>query len=132
MSARDDRKAPLPLEALLSESAESRDGSRAVLVFEAGGATYGLDAAGVEVVVSRRAVTPLPYPPEGVVGVASVRGRMRLVVALGADPASAPRMIALHGDAQLAVLADRIAGVVALAPEDTSVELLDPERLVQG
>jgi chemotaxis signal transduction protein len=125
------RRPFLPLEALLSDSAEPGDGSRAVLVFEAGGATYGLDAAGVEAVVSRRAVAPLPYPPEGVVGVASVRGRMRLVVALGTDPASAPRMIALHGDAQLAVLADRISGVVAIAPGDTSVELLDPERLVK-
>ena len=130
MSADDDRKPAVPLEELLSDTAEPEAGSRAVLVFEAGGATYGLDAAGVEAVVSRRALTPLPYAPARVVGVASVRGRMRLVVTLGTEAESATRLIALHGDAQLAVLAERIAGVVTLAPGDESLEVLDPDRLV--
>ena len=133
-----ERRFRIPLEAMLAEAAGD-EASRAVLVFEAGGEVFGLDAAAVEAVVARVPVTRLPYAPAGVVGVASVRGRMRLVVDPGGCGEAAPRLIALHGDAQLAVLADVVAGVVTLPPGDLpsdfshagrDVTIVDPESLV--
>lgn len=123
----DDHRYEVPLEALLAGPEEVEE-SPAVLVFEAGGRRYGLDASGVEAVVACRAIAPLPYPPQGVVGVAAVRGRMRLVVDLGTVKERATRLVVLHGDAQLAILAERVAGVVT-APAD-GVEMLDVDALV--
>ena len=144
----------LRLEAMLLGPAEEAEpeGARPMLVFERGGMLYALDAASIEVIVPRRSVTPLPFAPNRLRGVASVRGRMRLVV----DPPgradggseSFTRLIALHGDAQLAVVADHVFGVRSIDPTevypaegegptagsvrlgaDTAV-ILDPERLI--
>lgn len=126
---------------MLAGAAEPPDGeaAHAVLVFEAGGAAYGLDAASVEAVVASPPVARLPYPPRGAAGVASVRGRMRLVVDPGGSGEAAPRLIVLHGDSHLAVLADSVAGVVAASPDELAaglrhagrrVALLDPEALL--
>lgn len=115
------------------------EGMRAMLVFSAGGRLYAVDAAAVERVTESRFVAPLPSPPRGLLGVATVTGRMRLVVdpAAGGGPAEPRRnFVVLHGDAQLALSADRVCAVVTVPEgeparyEDREAETLDPERLV--
>jgi chemotaxis signal transduction protein len=109
------------LETLLSGAAEPEpdDGSRALLLFEVAGAELAVDAALVEVITPARYVAPLPFAPAGVIGVASVRGRMRLVAdAGGARPESGAYFVVLHGDGQLALLADRVLGVRRFAAGD--------------
>jgi chemotaxis signal transduction protein len=145
----------VPLAAMLSGSVESiePEGTRHMLLFEAGGTLYALDAASVEVIAPRLPVTPLPFAPGGVLGVASVRGRMRLVVdplgGAGVRRESFTKLIALYGDAQLAVIADRVVGLHAVIPAEieppegegrvagtirlgaVDALVLDPERLVE-
>jgi chemotaxis signal transduction protein len=60
---KDDRAEMLPLEALLSERDEPETSGLAVLVFEAGGATRGVEAASVEAVVRLAPIAPLPSAP---------------------------------------------------------------------
>ena len=120
----------LPLEAMLADSAEPEedDGGRAVLVFESAGGLYAVGAASVELIAGPRFVAPLPYASAGLLGVASVRGRMRLVVNVSEGASGASRLIVLHGDAQLALAADHVHGVVEEAPPEA--RLLDPETLL--
>jgi chemotaxis signal transduction protein len=125
------------LETLLSGPGEPEpeDGSQALLIFEVAGAELAVDAARVEVITPARYVAPLPFAPAGVLGVASVRGRMRLVAdAGGARPESGAYFVVLHGDGQLALLADRVLGVRRFAPGDLDApgapRLLDPDALV--
>ncbi len=133
---------PLTLEEILAASAEPavEDGSRALLVFTAGRGLYAVGAEGVERVTAARFVAPLPSPPPGVVGVATVTGRMRLVIDPGAlygraEPRSA--LVVLHGDAQLALAADRVHAVVTVPEgeppryDGRPVQELDPERLLE-
>ncbi|MCC6743354.1 MAG: hypothetical protein IT175_05785, partial [Acidobacteria bacterium] len=72
---------PVTLESLLAaaEGAYVDDTQRALLVFECGGALSALPAASVVAIDEAGIIAPLPYPPPDVLGVASVRGRMRLV-----------------------------------------------------
>lgn len=100
-----------------------------VLVFGVDGAWYAVDATQVEVIVPAPPIAPLPFPPDRVLGVASVRGRMRLVVDPGgARIESSPRLIVLHGEAHLALLADHVLGVFADGEREAIA--LDPETLV--
>lgn len=90
-----------------------------VLMFEVGGAPYAIGVESTEGVVDCPRITPLPGPPDGVVGLASVRGRMTVVMDLGLEGGQEPakrRLILVKGDAQLGLLADRVEGVLALEP----------------
>ena len=126
-----DRTGPIPLEAMLASALEppADEGASPMLLFEVAGARYAVEAARVEAIVAACPVASLPHPPRSVLGVAAVRGRMRLVVDPGgASLASSTRLVALHGDAQLALLADQVLGVVPEAPSDATV--LDVDSLV--
>jgi chemotaxis signal transduction protein len=90
-----------------------------VLMFEVGGAPYAIGVEHTEGVVDCPRITPLPNPPDGVAGLASVRGRMTVVMDLGlkvSEPVRR-RLILVKGDAQLGLLADRVEGVLALEPK---------------
>lgn len=130
MSARD-RNGPIPLEAMLSSAFEPApdEGGSPVLLFEVAGVRYAIDAARVEAIVIAPPIAPLPHPPPSVLGVASVRGRMRLVVDPGgASVASSARVVALHGEAQLALLVDQVLGVAPEPPPGTAI--LDADTLI--
>ena len=105
------------LEALLaaSECDTHDDAERSFLLFESRGTVYGVDAACVESIDEAGVIAPLPYPPSAVVGVASVRGAMRLVVYLG-EPSSTARgrLVSLSNDRNVAIHADRVLGVVTV------------------
>lgn len=91
-----------------------------VLVFEVDGAPYAIGVEHTEGVVDCPRITPLPNPPDGVAGIASVRGRMTVVMNLGLkvnEQAVRRRLILVKGDAQLGLLADRVEGVTALEPK---------------
>jgi purine-binding chemotaxis protein CheW len=91
-----------------------------VLLFEIGGDFFGIGVEHTEGVVDCPRITPLPSAPDGMLGVASVRGRMTLVMdfSLKANPGECKqRLILLKGESQLGLLAERVDGVVALEPE---------------
>jgi chemotaxis signal transduction protein len=90
-----------------------------VLIFEVGHAPYAIGVEHTEGVVDCPRITPLPNPPDGVIGIASVRGRMTVVMDLGLKASQEPRrrLILVKGDAQLGLLADRVEGVVVLEPK---------------
>jgi len=90
-----------------------------VLVFQIGGAAYSIGVEHTEGVVDCPRITPVPNPPDGVSGIASVRGRMTVVMNLGSNGTTEhgrQRLILIKGDAQLGLLADRVEGVLVLEP----------------
>ncbi|HLF85231.1 MAG TPA: chemotaxis protein CheW [Blastocatellia bacterium] len=110
--------AALPLE-LGQDPGEGKQELVSVLMFEVGGAPYAIGVEHTEGVVDCPRITPLPNPPDGVAGIASVRGRMTVVMDLGPNVSEQParrRLILVKGDAQLGMLADRVEGVFALEP----------------
>lgn len=118
-----DAHARLMLGALPLETGhDGRDGKPelvSVLIFEVGGAPYAIGVEHTEGVVDCPRMTPLPNPPDGVVGIASVRGRMTVAMDLGLNVSEQMvrrRLILVKGDAQLGLLADRVEGVLALEP----------------
>ena len=101
------------------DAPEGRPDVLSVLKFDVGGEVFSVAVDQTEGVVHCPRISPLPAPPHGMVGVASVRGRITLVMdlSLGANQkAERRRLILLKGEAQLGLLADRVDGVVALAP----------------
>src|SRR2546422_11425728 len=91
-----------------------------VLMFEVGGAPYAIGVVHTEGLVDCPRITPLPNPPDGVAGLASVRGRMTVVMDLGLKVSQnlvRQRLILVKGDAQLGLLADRVEGVLAMEPK---------------
>jgi len=91
-----------------------------VLLFEIGGDFFGIGVEHTEGVVDCPRLTPLPSAPDGMIGVASVRGRMTLVIdfSLKANPGEGKqRLILLKGESQLGLLAERVEGIIALEPE---------------
>ena len=128
-----ERQRPISLEAMLSGALDPApdEGAASVLVFEVAGARYAVDATRVEAIVATPPIAPLPHPPPSVLGVASVRGRMRLVVDPGgARVESSERLVVLHGDGQLALLAGQVLGVAPGAPPDAT--LVDPDALLNS
>jgi len=110
--------AALPLEPG-QEQSDAKAELISVLMFEIGGSPYAIGVEHTEGVVDCPRVTPLPSPPDGVAGLASVRGRMTVVMDLGQKAGPEPtrrRLILVRGDAQLGLLADRVAGVLAMEP----------------
>ena len=111
--------AAFPLE--LENKAEGKHDHLSVLMFEVGGASYAIEVEHTEGVVDCPRITPLPSPPDGVAGIASVRGRMTVVMDLGPkmmEQQLGRRLILVKGDAQLGLLADRVEGVLALEPKN--------------
>lgn len=111
--------AAFPLE-LEPDPVEGNKDLLSVLMFEIGGASYAIGVEHTEGVVDCPRITPLPNPPDGVAGIAGVRGRMTVVMDLGLKSSEGPvrrRLILVRGDAQLGLLADRVDGVLALAPK---------------
>ena len=101
-----------------------------MLVFECGSELFAIDAADVDAVVEAGVTVPLPYPPAGVAGIASVRGSMRLVVCLGPEaPAERGRLLALSCDRNLAIFADRVIGVVSAEAQSTPDGRSTPIRI---
>ena len=91
-----------------------------LLLFEVDGESYAIGVETTEGVVDCPRLTPLPGAPVGVAGLASVRGRMTVVMNLGSGTAQEDvkrRLILVKGDAQLGLLADRVDGVLGLAPK---------------
>jgi chemotaxis signal transduction protein len=118
-SVRNGDSKTLLFELTSDESGEPQPGSLSVLVFEVGEEMFAIGVDHTEGVVDCPRVAPLPSPPEGMVGVTSVRGRMTLVLApeSGAGlKAGKRRLILLKGDAHLGLIVDRVEGVVSLAP----------------
>jgi len=112
--------AGLSTEAAKSSMPEDRPDILSVLKFDVCGDDFALRVADTEGVVDCPRIAPLPAPPEGLIGVASVRGRMTLVMdlSLGKSPTTERRRLVLvKGDAQLGLVADRVEGVVALPPK---------------
>ena len=115
-----DRKARLAESALSSQDDDSgyRPDLLSVLKFEIGGKTMAVAVDKTEGVVDCPRITPLPSPPDGMVGVTSVRGRMTLVMdlSLEAVPRSGRRrLILLKGEGQLGLLADRVERPYSIA-----------------
>ncbi len=115
-------KAPLVMALPLEIGPGQVDGKAeviSVLMFEVGDSAYAILVEHTEGVVDCPRITPLPNPPDGVTGLASVRGRMTVVMDLGLKVDHEPfkrRLILVKGDAQLGLLADRVLGVLALEP----------------
>lgn len=109
---------PLALTAL--EPVEVPGDLISVLIFEIGNEAFAISVEHTEGVVDCPRITPLPSAPDGMIGVASVRGRMTLVMdfSLKANPGdSRRRLILLKGESHLGLLAERIEGVIALEPD---------------
>ena len=110
----------LPLELGTPEPLDDRGEVLSVLIFEIGGTIYAIGVENTEGVVDCPRIAPLPGPPDGVAGLTSVRGKMTVVLDLGAktgESEAKQRLILVKGDAQLGLLADRVEGVVALEPK---------------
>lgn len=109
----------IPLELTLPATGDEKNQFVSVLMFEVGGSAYGIGVENTEGVVDCPRITPLPRPPDGVAGLASVHGRMTIVMNLGSKANEEPikqRLILVKGNAQLGLMADRIEGVLALEP----------------
>ncbi|HMG33489.1 MAG TPA: chemotaxis protein CheW [Blastocatellia bacterium] len=90
--------------------------SPSFLVFSLGGCDYGIGVETTEGVVDCPSLCPLPDPPDGVIGVGSIKGRMTIVVDLSrglSQWCGKRRLVLLKGDARLGLLADRVYGVTA-------------------
>jgi len=109
----------IPPDLFLPEDPNAKSDQVCVLTFIVGGELLALRVEHTEGVVDCPRITPLPSPPDTIIGVTSVRGRMTLVVdlSMGAGRKAAKRrLILIRGEAQLALLADGVEGVLALSP----------------
>jgi chemotaxis signal transduction protein len=118
-------KLGLSLEAmtLAAQKADQRIDLVSILLFEVGGNRFGLGIEHTEGVVDCPKITPVPSAPDGIIGVASVRGRMTLVMdlSMGTVPRDGRnRLILLKNETQLGLLSDRIQGVMAVEPRRIS------------
>jgi chemotaxis signal transduction protein len=136
-----------------------RDEGRGVLLMRAGGHAFAVYAEECEGVTPWAEPAPLPHAPAAVLGVASVRGRMRTVLDLArlfeasgppheGHPARHLLIVSLEGDEQLALACETSAHATLRADEKLSppaspllpssaaffrdgetVHILDPARL---
>jgi chemotaxis signal transduction protein len=108
---------PIPLILSAPEPDGGAPEVASVLLFEIGDKAFAIGVENTEGVVDCPRISPLPSPPDGLVGVASVRGRMTLVMDLSLKAnlaAGKRRLILIKGEAQLGLLAERVEGVVAI------------------
>lgn len=113
----DVERSSVTFEAVENGSVDVQDGMISVLIYWVGTSAMAVNVDQTEGVVDCPRVTPLPNAADGIIGVASVRGRMTLVVDLsvGAENRAAKqRLILIKGEKQLGLLADRVEGVVSL------------------
>ena len=104
---------------------DKSDATRDVRVMFAGLHCLGVFADEIEGVADWRNPAPLPDAPNGVLGVASLRGRMLTVleaaVLLGAPAAAAPapaKIVALRGDEQVALAVDSTGDLIEIAKDE--------------
>jgi chemotaxis signal transduction protein len=112
---------PIPFALFTAEPAGVKSDVVSILIFEIGGSAFAIAVEHTEGVVDCPRISPLPSPPDGLVGVASVRGRMTLVMDLSlmANPNEGKRrLILVKGDGQVGLLAERVEGVIALNPKE--------------
>jgi len=102
------------------EAPKGKANQISVLTFTVNGELLALRVEHTEGVVDCPRISPLPSPPDPIIGVASVRGRMTLVMDLGLNAGRKEvkrRLILIKGEAQLGLIADRVEGVIALSPK---------------
>jgi chemotaxis signal transduction protein len=107
----------LPLELIGTREPEGASDQVSVLLFTTGDHHFSIGVEHTEGVVDCPRISPLPGPPNGIIGVTSVRGRMTLVMDLNltaSHPAAKRRLILVKGDAQLGLIADHVEGVLGL------------------
>lgn len=110
---------PLPLELIGTREPAGTSDQVSVLLFITGDHRFSIGVEHTEGVVDCPRISPLPSPPNGIIGVTSVRGRMTLVMDLNltsSHPAAKRRLILVRGDAQLGLIADHVEGVLGLEP----------------
>lgn len=110
---------PLPLELIGTPEPAVASDQVSVLLFVTGDHRFSIGVEQTEGVVDCPRISPLPSPPDGIIGVTSVRGRMTLVMDLNqtsSQPAAKRRLILVKGDAQLGLIADHVEGVLGLEP----------------
>jgi chemotaxis signal transduction protein len=111
---------------------------RELFVLSAGGRLFAVHASETDGVAEGLTPAPLPHAPAAVLGVVSVRGRMRTVLHLPAlftnegdsqtnaredagEDSPLPRfVVSLRGDEQLALAADEVEGVVTIEADSLS------------
>ncbi len=116
----------LPRSLGLSSEEDARE-TRELLVMRAGERLLGVFADEADHISNQTTTTtPLPRAPAAIIGIASVRGRMRTVIAPamlfgGEDKtahqltaASLPFIVALRGDEQLALAVQEIADIITI------------------
>ncbi|HWO00811.1 MAG TPA: chemotaxis protein CheW [Blastocatellia bacterium] len=111
---------PLPLELISTANPSGANDQVSVLLFTTGDNQFSIGVEHTEGVVDCPRISPLPSPPDGIIGVTSVRGRMTLVMDLSLasnQPEAKRSLILVKGDAQLGLIADHVEGVVALEPK---------------
>ncbi len=103
-------------------TSEERDVlKKSFLLFEVDDKAFAVAVEEIESVIDCPRITPLPYAPEGIIGVTSIHGKIILVMKLTKNEnATAPRcrLVLLQGEAQLGLLAHRIEDVVTVRVED--------------
>jgi chemotaxis signal transduction protein len=112
---------PIPFALFGAEPAEVKSDLVSVLMFEIGEKPFAIAVEHTEGVVDCPRISPLPSPPDGMVGVTSVRGKMTLVIDLSrvANPNEGKwRLILVKGDGQAGLLAERVEDVIALEPKN--------------
>jgi chemotaxis signal transduction protein len=104
-----------------SSPANDNPDAVSILLFSVGDRRFAVGVENTEGVVECPKVTPLPSGPEGIIGIASVRGRMTFVVDASlneAKPAGKRRLILLRGEAQLGLIADQVHDVLTVDRSD--------------
>jgi chemotaxis signal transduction protein len=117
--------------------------TRELFVLTAGGQVFAVGVEEADGVAEGLTPAPLPRAPASVLGVVSVRGRMRTLLyppALFADTQAHARqdvtttgtprfVVALRGDEQLALAADAVEGVVTIDSDSLSTSDADDSPL---
>jgi purine-binding chemotaxis protein CheW len=115
------RLASLPVKRGSANAEADNANQLSVVMFNVGEEVFALQVENVEGVVDCPNLAPLPSPPEGIVGVGSVRGRITLAMNLGVNPnqqVNRQRLVLLKGESQLGLIADRIEDVVTLSKSE--------------
>lgn len=94
---------------------------KSFLLFEVGEEPFAVPVENIESVIDCPRITPLPYPPDGIIGVTSIHGKIVMVMKLSDRETAVTqkqRLILLQGDEHLGLLAHRIEDVVTVRVDD--------------
>lgn len=115
---------------------EDRAGRQSHLLFETGGTRCALPVSRVREVVRCPAITRMPLSPEGLEGLANLRGTVTAVVGLrrvlgiaGAEPGDTARILVIEGDAPEGLLVDRLLGTIEVNPAEVDPAEMAPAEL---